>query len=315
MRTDLFAMIGTAKALTGYQHHAYAESLAEFGRPRRLPKSGGWILERPIPGFTYRDAMGSYPLFACQDWSRLHDDLDDLGRELVSLSLVSDPFGEYDLEYLRQCFQDVVIPFKEHFVVDLSRPINVIISKHHRYYARKALSKVQVESYLDPPSLLDEWESFYENLVERHRLRGIKAFSRNAFARQLSIPGLVMFRATHRGVPIAAHLWYVHGDVAYSHLEASNSAGYDLMAPYALYRFAIDFFANKIRWLNLGGGAGVTKGAADGLSRFKKGWSTATRTAYFCGRIFDAERYAEIVKVKGDAGTSYFPAYRSGEFE
>ncbi len=78
---------------TGYRHPLYAASLAEHGTPRRLPASDGWILERDIPGFTGRDAMGCYPLFCCGRWDRLADDLRELGDGLVSLTLVTDPFG------------------------------------------------------------------------------------------------------------------------------------------------------------------------------------------------------------------------------
>jgi hypothetical protein len=78
--------------------------------------------------------MGCYPLFTCQDWSQLHHDLERLGNELVALSLVTDPFGEYDLSYLERCF-DMVLPFKEHFVIDLHRPVTNSVSKHHQYYA------------------------------------------------------------------------------------------------------------------------------------------------------------------------------------
>ena len=67
--------------------------------------------------------MGCYPIFTCQDWSQLANDLQDLGCDLVSLALVTDPFGEYDEPYLRRIF-DVVFAFKEHYVADLQRPIN-----------------------------------------------------------------------------------------------------------------------------------------------------------------------------------------------
>ena len=45
-----------------------------------MPGCGGSILERPIGALPDRDAMGCYPLFACQDWSRLADDLLLLAR-------------------------------------------------------------------------------------------------------------------------------------------------------------------------------------------------------------------------------------------
>src|SRR2546428_11489081 len=105
---------------TGYLHPGYAESLAEFGVPRPLPRSGGWILVREISGCSTRDATGCYPLFVCRNWSQLHDDLNDLRSDIVCLLIVTVPSGEYDVSYLRQCFPDVVRPFKEHFMVDLS---------------------------------------------------------------------------------------------------------------------------------------------------------------------------------------------------
>ena len=37
---------------SGYLHPNYAQSLAEFGKPRELTNCGGWILEREIPGLT-----------------------------------------------------------------------------------------------------------------------------------------------------------------------------------------------------------------------------------------------------------------------
>lgn len=300
--------------MTGYMHPQYAESLKEFGTPRELPRCGGSILVRPIPDFPYQDAMGCYPLFACRNWYQLGADLEKIGGDVVALSVVTDPFGEYDVDHLRRWFKDVVIPFKEHFIADLSCSMNVFVSKHHRYYSRKALGKVSVEKCNNPIQFINEWVDLYSNLVDRHDLKGLKAFSKMAFAKQLRIPGIVMFRAIYQAKTVGAHLWYLQGEVAYSHLAAFNSLGYHLMASYALYWCAIQYFADKVRWLDLGSGAGVKSNSAEGLSQFKRGWSTGTRTAYFCGRIFNHERYWEFVRAKGTSPTDYFPAYRKGEF-
>ena len=59
----------TCKGKTGYLHPEYVKSLAEFGDPQWVPRSGGWVLRRKIPGSWYHDAMGSYPLFTCSDCS------------------------------------------------------------------------------------------------------------------------------------------------------------------------------------------------------------------------------------------------------
>ena len=295
--------------MNGFAHPDYAASLAEFGDPRELPLSGGWVLERPIPGFPCRDAMGCYPLFACRDWSKLQADLLDLQDDLVSLSLVTDPFGHYDLDLLDQCF-DVVIHFKEHHVADLDRPMNKIVSSHHRYYARKALKSLSVDICEEPIRHLDEWISLYGSLAARFNVSGLRAFSVSAFEKQLSLPGAFLFRAIYEDTVVGAHLVYLNNGICYGHLAGINSIGQDLMASYALYQAEIDYFVDKAQWFDWGGGIG----SGDGLAQFKRGWSTESRPAYLCGRIFDKKQYSEIVAAKGIASTDYFPAYRKGEF-
>jgi hypothetical protein len=51
-----------------------------------------------------------------------------------------------------------------------------------------------------------------------------------------------------------------------------------------------------------------------GLAEFKKGWATGTRTAYFCGKVLDAKRYASLAKKYPNPPRDYFPAYRYGEY-
>lgn len=302
-------------ATNGYAHPAYAESLAEFGTPRLLPRCGGWVLERGIEGSAERDAAGCYPLFSCRDWSQLRPDLDELGREALSVAMVVDPFGAYDEAGLKDCFGDVVLPFKQHFVTDLGAPPESFVSAHHRRNARKALREVSVEECAAPSDFLEDWVALYRVLTERHGITGVAAFSRESFARQLSVPGVAAFRAVHDGVTAGMLLWYVQGDRAYYHLGAYSPRGYELRASFALFSRSIEEFARRgLRWLSLGGGAGAGAGGDSGLGRFKEGWATGVRTAYFCGRIFDRAKYDEIVRAKGVPPTRYFPAYRLGEF-
>jgi hypothetical protein len=287
----------------------------EFGTPRELVSSGGWVLERDIDGTLFRDAMGCYPLFTCQDWSQLHLDFENLKADLVSLTVVTDPFGEYDESYLKKCFSDVVKPFKKHFIVDLKRPVNENISRHHRYYARKTLKEVSVKERNNSPEFIDDWIRLYSTLIDKYKLKGIKAFSRNALLKQMEVPGIRMFSAKSQDVTVAAQLWYVQGEVAYSHLTAMSDLGYRLRASYALYWHAIEYFIDKVRWLDLGGGAGLENDGKDGLSEFKRGWSRETRMAYFCGCILNRNRYSQIQTSKTQPQTEYFPQYRQGEFD
>lgn len=301
--------------LSGYNHPDYANSFIELGAPLELPRSKGWILKRIIPDTQVYDAMGCYPMFACQNWSELFADLDEIGEKLVAVSLVTDPFGEYDEEFLWRCFKDVVKEFKEHYVIDLQESMNSFVSKHHRRYARKALSSLKVERCQYPPQVLEEWICLYDTLVDRHNIAQILRFSRSSFLKQLSVPGIVVFRAVYEKSTVGILLWYVQGEVGYYHLGAFSNDGYKLRASFALFWTAIDYFKSSgLRWLNLGAGAGVTNNNNDGLSRFKQGWSTQTRTAYFCGRIFNDKKYRDVTRKFGDANTDYFPVYRKGEF-
>ena len=268
---------------------------------------------RRIPGLTDFDAMGCYPRFFCRDWTLLQDDLEETGSNLICLAVVTEPFGSYDIDHLLRCFKDVVKPYKEHYIVDLSRPLHEIVSRNRRKKAQRALNQLSIELCPEPAHMVEEWVSLYRNLIMKHRITGIRKLSVEAFAKQLSIPGIVMFRATHRGVTVGATLWFVQGDVAYGHLAAFSDTGYDLMASYALDWYSIRYFADSLRWLDFG--AGVTNGGNDGLSLYKRGWATGTRTAYLCGRIFNRVRYEEIAEKKGLGSVNYFPAYRKGEFD
>ncbi len=302
-----------ASAVTGYMHPGHAASLAEFGTPRELPRSGGWLLERAIPGTAARDAMGAYPLFACRDWTGLRVDLDDLQGELVSAALVADPFGRHDRALLDECFTTVAL-FKEHFVADLSEPPEIFVSKHHRQQALKALRNIEVQVCANPSALLEEWVSLYGTLIERHGITGIRAFSRTAFAKQLALPGMVALRAERRGTTVAANLFLVQGQTVYDHLTAVSPEGYECRASYALKWCALQCFRGKVRWIDWGGGAGATMDESDGLTVFKQGWAQMTRPAYFCGRILDEAKYRQITQAKNLESSRWFPAYRDGEF-
>src|SRR5947199_10840887 len=96
------AQILKCDAPTGYLHSDYARSLSDFGNPRLLQRSGGWILQRTIATTQHCDAIGCYPLFCCRDWNLLGSRLDDLIGQLVSVSTVVDPFADVPVSGLRQ---------------------------------------------------------------------------------------------------------------------------------------------------------------------------------------------------------------------
>lgn len=300
-------------AHSGYLHADYAGSLAAYGQPLRLRESGGFVLVRGIPGSPCRDGMGCYPLFCCRNWRALPADLDGLGGAIVSLTLVTDPFGDFTESSLAAAFPRV-LRFKEHLVVDLAHRPETFVSRHHRRYWRWADERLEVETCDPAISGLNEWSALYGDFTAQRNVTGIRAFSREAFAGQLCVPGAVLFLARHQGTTVGAHFWYRQGDVAYSHLVASNEKGYEMRAAFALYGHALRWFADRVAFLDLGAGAGLGTKIDDGLTDFKRGWANATRPVYLCGRVFDAPQYADLTASRGQTGVPYFPAYRAGEF-
>ena len=294
----------------GYINQIYVDSLLALGTPRQLHGSGAWLLERPVGRHGATDAVASYPLMVCRDWAALEDDLAGV-EGLVSFAAVTDPFGDYSREQLQQCFPDVLTPYKKHFVTDLDLPLDRTVSAHHRRNVRFALAHVEIELVQRPQDFAADWVKLYANLTHRHHITGMSAFSEQTLVSQLDVPGLTVFRAVANGETVGMLLWVVSRNVAYYHLAAYSDEGYRRRASFGLFwKAAQHFQQHGLRWLCLGAGPGVAEPEHSGLVRFKSGWSTGTRWAYFGGRIFDRPAY-EALSANVSASAGFFPAYRS----
>lgn len=173
----------------GYAQPAYAQALPMLGQPLLLPASGGVLLCRSIPETDASDAIGPYPLFSCANWENLADEMIALDPQLVSITLVTDPFGRFDLGTLRKAFPDVLRPFKHHLIVDLERPHPPHPS--HRRNIRRALQALRIEMVEQPSRYLQDWCALYQVLIQRHNITGVATFSEASFAAQLALPGMV----------------------------------------------------------------------------------------------------------------------------
>jgi hypothetical protein len=252
-------------------------------------------------------------MFFCRDWRELAGDLSTLSADLVSVVLVTDPFAAVDSATLYGCF-DRVARFKDHYVARLDRTPQSIVCRSHRVNARRALRHVEVRVRDRPWEHLADWLGLFANLVRRHGIRGIRAFSPRAFELQLRVPGLVMFEASTAGQVVGHDLWYVQGDIAYGHLAAFSDLGYRVGASYATKWTMLEYFSGRAEWVDLSGTVGLASGRTGGLAHFKAGWATDRRPVYLCGRILQERTYQHLARRRCAHATSYFPEYRVGEF-
>ncbi len=170
-----------------------------------------------------------------------------------------------------------------------------------------------VESCDDPPAILDEWLRLYDNLIDRRSISGLKRFSAHAFRKQLSVPGISVFRARLGRQTVAVHIWYRCLHYAYSHLQATAPDGYRSRAAYALYGYGLESLAQGCEVATLGAGAGTLALSDPGLEAFKRGWSTGTLPVFLCGRVHDAAAYQQLCQQRPAGDSSYFPGYRADE--
>ncbi len=304
-------MASTTTNGRAYADPGYALSLYEFGVPHMLPRCGGWVLERQIDGTRERDLMGPYPLFSCTDWSKLADDVEDLGDSTVSLVLVVDPLADVEASQLERAFPDRLQTLRMHFIRDLYGPVS--ITAHHRREVRRAARAVEVEICAKPIERLDDWMRLYEGLVARHGVVGISAFSRASFRGQLALDGMIALRAVRHRRTVAMSLWFEDAPNAHYHLAASSPEGYDVGASYALVAVALEHLRERgVRWADLGG---VPGGASrdHGLAYFKRGWASGERPARLCGRILNPTVYAQLPGRGRGAPAEWFPKYRAIE--
>ncbi len=299
--------------MLGYASMQYARSLENSGQPVFLPGSKSWILERPIMGFEPEyDAMGCYPMFCCGNFSMLEADIAALPKEVVSLALVMDPFAPISRAELARVFDATCYPFKTHFVVDLVPGTLDRVASNHARNARKALNTLEIRRIEDPMMYLSRWNELYRVLISRHAVSGIAMFSDQSFRHQFMVPGLIAYGAFLGDRLIGMVLFYQMQDVIYYHLAAYDEDGYAGRASFGIFWKAIgDFIEKGCRWLNLGGGAGICEREDDGLTRFKRGWASASRSAFFCGKILNREKYDLLVGKSRVRNGDYFPLYRS----
>ncbi|WP_339930090.1 hypothetical protein [uncultured Brevundimonas sp.] len=288
-----------------YAGEAYARSLAHIGAPFAVPEWGGHVLARATPCGTREDAVGPYPLTVLGCDADIAAGLTRLkAADLVSVVLVLDDRLRPAMTVLESA-PVTVRQFKPHYVHDRSLgPVSY--GKHHRYELRRALARTEV-SEISLADHLPDWERLYGALMARHGLGGLHGFPPVHHETLAGLASLRTFGAFIDGRLVSAHLFVTHDGHAMSHLAASAAEGYQSGAAYAVNDLALTELTD-CAVINFGGGAGMGDDPADGLVRFKKGFSNSVEPSYLFTAILDGDAYTALSAGSADSG--FFPAYR-----
>ena len=291
-----------------YATDAYAQTLFHIGRPVAVPEWGCNVVARPIPGGG-EDLAGCYPIAVLNADADLRGGLARLRAEgFVSVTLTLDDFHRPSIEELQNTF-DVVRPFKTHFVhqgpIENYRP-----GRNHRHKINRSRRSV-ITKPIDLSQYVAAWASLYHDVINKHSLSGMHAFTLASFEMLAQIPGLETIGGFVGNELVSCNTWVTHNGRVHSHLVASNALGYELRAAYAVSDASVTYFRNA-EIVNFGGGAGVEDNAEDGLAQFKRGFGNAQARSYICGAILDRSNYARLTTARNRLlPTDYFPAYRA----
>ena len=207
-----------------------------------------------------------------------------------------------------------VIQLGEVVHMDLSSPENIwnnIISKN-RNMIRKAI-KNNVKVYNGRfPEIYEKFRILYNKTMDKDHAEEYYYFGKEFYRFVLEeLPqNEQVFWAEKDGEVIAASiLLFANGRMNY-HLSGSLRE-YSSLAPtnLLLYEAALWGCANGYKTLYLGGGVGSGE---DSLFKFKRAFYRGELNRFFIGkRIFDREKYDELVRMREPTESGFFPKYRA----
>ncbi len=298
-------------SLSPYASSAYAAALEHIGQARSI-RPGLHVLERAIPGTETRtDLLGPYPFLdgraleaACLE--------DRLPAGPVTLTAVLDPLSAPHEDLVVELFPDFRAPFKEHSLVKLGEDLEAQRRPQHRRKIRRAHDAVEVVRATPTAAEGEAWVALYAALREQHGFHGSLAdFSAESLRAQLQLRGARLYLARRDGANVAGSLWFDSDQHTWYHLGASSAEGLAVGASFALFDVALRDAADAgLEQANLGGGAGLSNDAADGLARFKRGWTPHLGWSQVVGRVLDRGAFDELCEARGPCAPGTFPPYR-----
>ena len=281
---------------------SHLEANAEFFD---VPPWHTGVLARSIPGTSWRDAAGGYPLTCLERDVDIEGGLRLLQQAgFVTFVGVLDPtreigniVGVFPWRYA----------FKKHFLVRDPGTRFLPAAQHRRHIKRAREACVITVGRLAP--WLQEWSRLYGETACSRGWSSRHRFSPRHQEDLAEAEEIVAFRADAGNELAAMGLFVRDGMRAYYHLGASTAAGYSVQASYGIIADAIAHFSN-VAIVDLGGTAGTLENRADGLAQFKRGFANGEATAWLVGAVLNDRKYLSLSE---GVKTAFFPAYRSAD--
>lgn len=255
---------------------------------------GGWIIEG--------DEMGEL-VIAYEEWIKKNKIISEFVRFHPMIKNHENCGDFYE-----------IIRLGEVVYMDLSSPELIWnnIMRQNRNKIRKAI-KSNIKIFNDRfPEIYEKFRVIYNGTMDKNNAEDYYYFKPEFYSSVLEdLPqNAQVFWAEKDGQMIAASIMLsTNGKMNY-HLSCSLRE-FSSFAPtnLLLYEAALWGYANGCKTLYMGGGVGSGE---DSLFKFKKSFYKGNLNRFYIGKkIYDQERYQELIKMRNEIKSNYFPAYRT----
>lgn len=257
---------------------------------------GGWLIEGgPATGLFESSAA----------WARENGIISEFVRFHPLLKNHAPCAGDYE-----------VIGLGEVVHMDLNSPdlIWSNITSKNRNVIRKA-EKNGIRIYNGRfPEIFERFRQLYNSTMDKDHAEAYYYFGESFYRSVLEDLPLnsQLFFAEKNGEVVAASIFLMANGRMNYHLSGSLRE-YSSLAPtnLLLYQAALWGCENGFRTLYLGGGVGSGE---DSLFKFKRAFYRGELNRFYIGKkVYDRERYDELLALRGPVESDFFPKYRAQE--
>lgn len=159
---------------------------------------------------------------------------------------------------------------------------------------------------------IKSFSRLYFETMKKNSADNFYFFSENYFNEILKLENTKLFEVSYNNIPISVGFFMFGDSIVHYHLSGNdtNFSGYN--GNYFLLDSVCDFIKNEydLKYFHLGGGR--TNAIDDSLLRFKKKFSSSTKSFYIGGKIYNESMYKKynLKWLETNEDIQYFLKYR-----